>query len=157
MARQCHTLRPPRDVVAPMIGDAPISVRFEPETIKVQIHPDVAEHHPNPRLLSAGFWCDDAIYCEVSRHSQCAPDKLAIRARFSRINNLEFLTAADLLAANLQFRDVKPAHGVRPAHTITQQVGTATPDNVSYNGPTCFGLQPSLPTIASTPGRVDID
>jgi acyl-CoA synthetase (AMP-forming)/AMP-acid ligase II len=61
---------------------------------------------------AAGFWCDDTIYSLVRDHAHRAPDKFALRDRFSRLTYRDLLSAADALAGDLTGRGVRPGQRV---------------------------------------------
>ncbi len=61
---------------------------------------------------AAGFWRGDTIYALVRSHARRDPESLAVRDRFRVLRYRELLTAADLLAADLARRGVRPGQRV---------------------------------------------
>ena len=61
---------------------------------------------------AAGFWRGDTIYALVRSHARRDPESLAVRDQFRVLRYRELLTAADLLAANLARRGVRPGQRV---------------------------------------------
>jgi acyl-CoA synthetase len=70
-----------------------------------------------------GFWRDDTIYSLVRDHAARAPDKVALRDRARRLSYRDLLAAADLLAADLTARGVRP--GQRVAVWLPSRVESA--------------------------------
>jgi acyl-CoA synthetase (AMP-forming)/AMP-acid ligase II len=61
---------------------------------------------------AAGFWRGDTIYALARAHARKAPGSFAVRERFRALCYRELLAAADLLAADLASRGVRPGQRV---------------------------------------------
>ena len=64
------------------------------------------------QYYAAGHWRDDTMYSLVRDHARRTPQKPALRDRFRRVGYAALIEAADVLAADLAARGVKPGERV---------------------------------------------